>query len=119
MVQPAKAKKTEAEVRARLKELEHEYEHEIVKMGLIKGLNSVLATIIALILTIIASLIPIIFVGREFMSGTHVVIIVALVIVGVLGYFFLLFGRVGRLRAEITSTKKLLEIVQGQKENDE
>lgn len=48
--------------------------------------------------------------GEGFLSGHHLVALVAIVAVAFVAYFSFVFRRTTKLRAEISETKKLLEM---------
>lgn len=101
------------ELEIRLRELEKEYELAT------RGLNAEFAMMrLAMLLVVILllfgglSLIPVI---KEWISGFQVVIIIVVSIVSVLAYFALVFGRAARIQAELSETKKPIEIEIGKK----
>ncbi|HLF82604.1 MAG TPA: hypothetical protein VI837_00350 [Blastocatellia bacterium] len=67
------------------------------------------------ILTLVIGIGGAVYVGRDVLSGTHIVIIFGILAASVVIYFSFVFGRAARLRAEITKTKKLIEVVSGDK----
>ena len=100
------------EQEARLQHLEREY--ALATLGLNKLSERGLPLVILGILgTVIAGIIPLIWVGRTFLSGTHIVIIVGIVAASLMMYCAFVFGRAARIRAEISRTKKMLDIEAG------
>jgi nitrate/nitrite transporter NarK len=111
MSHPTPMSKKELELR--LKELEHEY--ALARAGLTMGIWGAGGVMLSGLATMILALIPIIVVGKMFLSGTHLVIIFFILAAAVVIFFSFVFGRTAKIRAEISETKKLLELSSGDK----
>ncbi len=105
--------KSEDELRARLEELKLEY--EVARLGLEKGGRAVNLAFVSGIITLAFGAITFITAGVAYLSGSQFIVIVLILALSLIIYFSFIFGRVARLRAEITKTKKSLEISSGDK----
>jgi hypothetical protein len=101
------------ELEIRLKELEHEY--ELARAGLAKGIWATGGAMLSGLLSLAIAVIALIWTGKEFLTGTHLVIIFFILAAAIVIYFSFVFGRTSRIRAEISETKKMLEMSSGDK----
>jgi threonine/homoserine/homoserine lactone efflux protein len=93
----------EAELRARLERLEAE------QLALREGFKAARMAIVGAIVTTVLAFAAVLITGASFISGTHLVIIVAIIAAALIGYFSFVFGRSVRIRGEISKVKGELE----------
>ena len=87
----------------RLQELENEQELSLA--GLFKGSATAIGAMLSILATIGLSIISIAVTDRSVMTGTHIVILSALLLIGVLFYFSFVFRRRLELKAKIEETR--------------
>jgi CheY-like chemotaxis protein len=97
----------------KLKELEHEY--ELARMGMAKGTTATITAVVGVLVTMSMAFGLKYSSDRELLSGTHIVIIILIVVFGLIAFSSLVFGRAARLRAQISETKKEIELITGDK----
>src|SRR6185369_5156411 len=103
------------ELEIRVRELENEYAYTLSLAGLGKGMITTIMAMVSGLLTLIAALIAFLWSGPGFLSGTHLVIIFGILAAAIIIYFSFVFGRAAKIRAEISETKKLIEVSSGDK----
>jgi len=108
---PRARTRNKAGLEERLRQLELEY--ELAREGLAKGRTATIAVILSGLATLIIAVVPLIWRGKEFLSGTHIVIIFSVLAIAVVVYFSFVFGRTARIRAEISETRKMLDVASG------
>ena len=86
-------------------------EYDLAKMGLSKGRLMTLSLIVVGLI----SMMGVLFRPQSGVTGTHLVVIYAIIAFALVIYFAFVFGRVANLKAEITEKKKLLEMKAGDK----
>ncbi len=106
-------KPSKAELEAHLRELEREY--ELARMGLARGFITALAGMLGVVVTTLAALVPVLVLSREWISGLHLVAIIGILATALVIYFAFVFGRAARIQAEISQTKKRLDVEVGRK----
>jgi hypothetical protein len=84
-------------------------------MGMIKSRSVTALVTMAVLVSVAMSFVIRWRADREFLSGTHIVLIVVVVAFSLVIYASLIFGRTSRLRASISTTKKEIEMVAGEK----
>jgi CheY-like chemotaxis protein len=114
--QPMPVKKPTDSVRAdqlqlQLTRLEREY--ELAKMGLGKSQAATGMGVVSVLVTMLLAFSASMWGARNFLSGTNIVVIVAIVAVALVAYAAMIFGRAARLKARMTATEKELEMVLG------
>lgn len=113
MSAPKSKKPRITELEIRLRELEKEY--ELATMGLSGGLKTVNSAILGVVATTAAAILAPVVAGVIWLSGTQLVIMIGILASSFVIYFALVFGRAARIKAEISETRKLLEIEAGKK----
>ena len=108
-----KEQKVKQELEAHLYALEREY--DLAHDGLIKGKIFSLSAIASVLATMVIGLVAFLKQGNGFLNGNHIVAIVGILAFALIIYFAFVFGRAAKLRAEISKTKKQLEMVAGDK----
>jgi hypothetical protein len=99
------------ELRAKLTELENE--HQLAREGLnLGGKKTVFGFVGAMASLFVASGV-FIYSGKEFISGTQLVIMFATIVVGLVAYYSFVFRRISKIKLEISKNKQLLEIETG------
>ena len=102
-----------SELHLKLETLEKEY--ELARMGMVKGLSAMIIAFIGVLLTVSMAFGLKFYSDRELLSGTHIVIIILILAFGLIAFSSLVFGRAARLRAQISETKKEIELITGEK----
>jgi hypothetical protein len=103
---------TEPELKARLEELRHDY--DLSRTALIKGGYITYAAFASALATIGMGLYAFLQKGEGFLNGSHFIAIFLILAASLIIYFSFVFGRQAKLRAEISRTKKLLEVSSGE-----
>jgi hypothetical protein len=106
-----KTSMSKRELELHLAELKEEY--SLARMGLAKGGLTVMTAIVGLVCTLGVSLFAFLKRGEGFINGNHYVALVLIVAFAAVIYFSFVFGRTAKLRAEISETRKLLEMSSG------
>ncbi|MCX5643536.1 MAG: hypothetical protein NTZ17_02450 [Phycisphaerae bacterium] len=101
------------ELELHLKGLEREY--ELARLGMIKGQGATRMGVAGALVTTVLSFTAFFLTGKSLLTGTHLVIIVLIIAASLVIFSSFVFGRAARIRAEISKTKKSLEIVSGDK----
>jgi CheY-like chemotaxis protein len=102
-----------SELQLRLKQLEYEY--ELSRQGMAKGQLATILAITGAGLTVTLAFLSSMFGKREFLSGSNIVVIIVAMVLALLGFASLVFGRAARLRGLVSKTKKELEITLGER----
>lgn len=108
---------SQKELEIRLYQLEKEYELAT------RGLNLDFAAIRFMAVLIAASTLTLLLIKglsliaaiKDWISGFQVAAIIIVTVLSILAYFALVFGRAAKIRAEISQTKKRIEIEVGKK----
>lgn len=100
------------ELELQLKRLENE--RELSLAGLLKGSTTAIAAMVSVLATIGLAILSVALTDTSVISGTHIVIIAALVVFGLVAYFSFVFRRRVKLNAEIEETRAKLELLTGE-----
>ena len=116
MATSERPKSSNDELEARLEELEKlEAEYwKLAMAGLGKGLIFSFGGFIMIIALVVIALLAIIRTGIALLTGNHLVAIIGILFAFLLLYFAFVFGRVAKIRAEISKTKKQIEVEAGE-----
>jgi hypothetical protein len=76
------------------------------------GMATASAALVMLVITVAATF-AFLNKGAGFIDGTHLVLIAFILVGGLIIYFSFVFGRAAKVRAEISKTKKLIEMSSG------
>ena len=112
MPQESPDTRTREDLEVRLEELRHEY--DLAKTALVKGGFMTMGAFASGLATLGIGLYAFIQKGEGFLSGNHFVFIFLILAFSLVIYFSFVFGRQAKLKAEISKTKKLLEMSSGE-----
>lgn len=104
---------TKRELELKLTELEKEY--ELARKGMFWGPIMAILSLIAGLMCLGGALYAFLEKRPGFLSGTHLVIFYLIMAFALIIYFSFVFGRRAKLKAQITKTKKLLEMSSGER----
>ncbi|MCZ6688318.1 MAG: hypothetical protein O7H41_01820 [Planctomycetota bacterium] len=100
------------ELETRLETLQLQY--DLAKAGLLRGVVPILAAILGILATVTMAFFSILL-GREpLLSGFQTVSTVLILAAAIVVYDSFVFGRTVKVRAELSETKKLLELSSGE-----
>jgi DNA-binding Lrp family transcriptional regulator len=100
------------ELKARLKELEREY--ELAREGLRSGFYKTAMAMVSGLVSLGVAAFVFVSRGPGFIDGWQLIVIFGIMAVALVIYYSFVFGRSAKLRAEISKTKKLIEVSSGE-----
>jgi len=112
-ISESSVKKVAQAERLTLEKLRLEREYELARMGLGKSSFATIAASVGVLTIVSLGFGASMWGKRQFLSGTDIVMIVAIVAIGLVAFSAMVFGRAARLKAKITEKEKELEMVIG------
>lgn len=118
LVRPHKIEAMSGEHAVKLKELEVELkrleqEYELAKEGLRMSKRYVPMAMLSGLISLVLAFIAFITTDREFLTGNQLIVIFIILAVALLIYYSFVFGRMIKIKADISKTKQKIEIEAG------